>query len=129
MKSGKQRRIEIKLNRIEQAKKVQAQLKNEALKPSTFKALGALAADQQKLLHDNTYGPRPKFYLGIPFTCIDCGSEEIWTAKQQKWWYEIAEGKIASTAVRCRPCRKNKQMIKAEARRIHLEGLAAKNRS
>ena len=39
------------------------------------------------------------------FTCRDCGEEQVWTAKQQKWWYEVVGGAIDSTAVRCLPCR------------------------
>ena len=57
---------------------------------------GAIAADQAKLLHDNTYGPRPIFYVDRPFTCIECGTQEVWSAKDQKWWYEEAQGKIDS---------------------------------
>jgi len=30
----------------------------------------------------------------------------VWTAEQQKWWYEVAKGPIFSVAVRCRECRK-----------------------
>jgi len=83
-------------------------------------------ADPNELLHNNTYGPIPTCYIDKPFTCVDCDSREVWTAKQQKWWYEIAKGNVNSTAVRCRPCRKVKQTIKDEARRVHLEGLAKK---
>jgi hypothetical protein len=30
----------------------------------------------------------------------------VWTAKQQKWWYETAHGHIESRAVRCLACRR-----------------------
>ena len=88
MKSGKQRRLEIKQKRIEQAKKLQAQLMEPGSKakpytPGSRSPVG-LPADPDKLLHDNTYGPRPEFYYDLPFTCIDCGSEELWTAKQKR---------------------------------------------
>lgn len=83
-------------------------------------------ADKSQLLHNNTYGLLPDFYLDKAFTCRDCGNEEVWTAKQQKWWYEVAKGNINSTAVRCRSCRKKEQARKAEARKIHLQGLAPK---
>jgi len=66
---------------------------------------GAVLADQGELEHINTYGTLPNYYINIPFVCRDCGTEEIWTAEQQKWWYEVAKGHIDSTAVRCRPCR------------------------
>ena len=67
---------------------------------------GAIVADPGKLSHINTYGYLPKFYIDKVFTCRDCGSEELWTAEQQKWWYEEAKGHIDSFAVRCRACRK-----------------------
>ncbi|WP_238945951.1 zinc-ribbon domain containing protein [Vandammella animalimorsus] len=40
-----------------------------------------------------------------PFTCCRCGAQEVWTAKQQKWWYEVAHGPIYSGAKHCRACR------------------------
>ncbi|HUM95985.1 MAG TPA: zinc-ribbon domain containing protein, partial [Candidatus Competibacter sp.] len=58
-----------------------------------------------------------------------CGKEEIWTAAQQRWWYEEAHGDVWTVAVRCRPCRQQERIRKTEARRIHLEGLAAKLRA
>ena len=58
----------------------------------------------------NSYGA-PDFvragrYSDRPFRCRDCGKSEIWTARQQKWWYEVAKGYVYSTAVRCRACRR-----------------------
>lgn len=67
-------------------------------------------------------------YEDKPFTCKDCGKEEIWTATQQKWWYEIAGGEAYSGAVRCRPCRKREYARKAQVRKVHLEGMAAKGK-
>ena len=67
--------------------------------------VGSVAADHSKLDHINTHGFLPIFYVDKAFTCRDCGSNEIWTAEQQKWWYETAKGHIHSTAVRCRKCR------------------------
>ena len=70
---------------------------------------GAALADHRELAHINTYGELPAYYVDKPFVCRDCGAEEIWTARQQKWWYEVAKGHIDSTAVRCRPCRKKRK--------------------
>jgi hypothetical protein len=58
--------------------------------------------------------------------CRQCGKEEVWTAGRQKWWYEVAKGSIHSQAVLCRSCRRTKREKSAEARRIHLEGVARK---
>ena len=45
------------------------------------------------------------FYQDEAFTCRQCGSENIWLAKQQHWWFEIAKGYVYSTAILCRACR------------------------
>jgi hypothetical protein len=65
-------------------------------------------------------------YVDRPFVCKDCGKAELWTATQQKWWYETAKGDVWTVAVRCRPCRRREQARKAEARRVHREGMARK---
>ncbi len=65
-------------------------------------------------------------YLNRVFACVDCEAEEVWTATQQKWWYEVAKGELFTTARRCRSCRRRERDRKAEARRVHLEGLARK---
>ena len=87
---------------------------------------GALLADQAKLLHDGTYGPRPRFYRDTTFVCVDCGAHEVWTAFQQKWWYEEAKGKLDSRANRCRECRRARRLRRSQERRVHIEGMIAK---
>ena len=68
----------------------------------------------------------PKYYKDFYFNCKGCGKPQVWTAKQQQWWYEQAGGKIEQTANRCRACRLKERIRKAEARRIHMKGLAKK---
>lgn len=68
--------------------------------------LGSVPADVSQQVPNNSYDPPPKFYTNKEFICIDCGSEELWTAQQQKWYYEIAKGPLFATAVRCRDCRR-----------------------
>ncbi len=46
------------------------------------------------------------YYRDEEFTCKDCGKKEIWTAKRQKWWYEVARGMIFTKAVLCKTCRR-----------------------
>lgn len=122
MKSGKQRRLEIKARRLERAKRRAAgKLDGFGLQRSE-----RIPVDFSQLAPTNSYGV-PDFYEDIAFACRDCGKEEVWTAKQQKWWHEVAKGNIDSTAVRCRACRKVERERKAEARRVHLEGVARKN--
>lgn len=88
--------------------------------------LGAVAVDPAQLAHNNTYGLLPSFYIDTPFVCKDCGAHEIWSAKQQRWWYEIAKGPIDSRAVRCRPCRLLERARVEEARRVSQAGMALK---
>lgn len=67
---------------------------------------GAVIADPSKQVPNNSYGGPLLFYVDTPFTCIDCGKNEIWSAQQQQWYYEVAKGSLYATAIRCRDCRK-----------------------
>jgi len=91
-----------------------------------------ILVDTTALAPNNSYGA-PAFvtrgyYVDEPFRCQGCGKDEVWTATQQKWWYEVAKGYAWSTARLCRPCRRAEQARRAEARRVHLEGVARKAR-
>jgi len=123
MKSGKQRREEIKAKRLVRLRAAQAP---NPFMPIKTVPLGAVAVDPAQLAHNNTYGLLPSYYIDTPFVCKDCGAHEIWTAKQQKWWYEIAKGPIDSRAVRCRPCRLLERARVEEARRVSQAGMALK---
>jgi Probable zinc-ribbon domain len=123
MKSGKQRREEIKAKRLERlARHVAASTTSIRLNTS----FGAVLSDITRLAPNNSYGVWPSLYLDRPFICRDCGSCELWTAKQQKWWYEIAQGSIYSSAVRCRPCRIVVRDRVDHVRRVSLEGMVRK---
>ena len=87
---------------------------------------GAVPADPAQLAHNNTYGLLPKFYVDRAILCRLCGAEEVWSAEAQKWWYEAAKGNINSDAVLCRSCRESRKALKAQARQVHLDGLARK---
>lgn len=80
----------------------------------------------------NSYGTpdfvKRGYYVDRGFTCRDCGKEEVWTASQQKWWYETAKGDVWTAAVRCPTCRRRERERKAAARRAHLDGLAKSGR-
>lgn len=65
----------------------------------------AIWADPAQQVANNSYSPPPTFYADKKFVCVDCGCEETWTARQQKWYYEVAKGSLYATAVRCRTCR------------------------
>ncbi|MGQ0636754.1 MAG: zinc-ribbon domain-containing protein [Planctomycetaceae bacterium] len=73
-----------------------------------------IPADLSKQAANNSDSP-PLYYDDRPFVCVDCGKDEIWTAKQQQWWYEVAKGSINSIAIRCRSCRQARR-----AKRTHV---------
>lgn len=110
MKSNKQRRAEIKARRLERAAASAERLREKDVRlprPDFAFALGHEPADRFVLeQYNNSYGMLPDFYVDRPFSCRDCGSEEVWTAKQQKWWHEVVHGHIDSRAVRCLACRR-----------------------
>jgi hypothetical protein len=138
MKSNKQRRAELTAKREARRKKeAKQQAANQALKQQLRrnpKAKRPVKVNTLELARDNSYSfKEPHFvksglYVDIPFRCRDCGKKEIWTATQQKWWYEVAKGGRWTTATRCRNCRRRERQRVAEARRVHREGLARKQR-
>jgi hypothetical protein len=67
-----------------------------------------IVADASQQAPNNSHSGR-SYYQDQPFVCVDCGKAEVWTARQQKWWYEVAKGSIYSTAKRCRACRKRRR--------------------
>jgi hypothetical protein len=77
----------------------------ESLQAGEPDSHGRIQADLTQQAPNNSYGPAKLYYEDLEFTCRDCGSDQVWTARQQQWWYEVAKGPIYSTAVRCRACR------------------------
>ena len=68
----------------------------------------------------------PDFWRDQPFTCKLCGKTEVWTARQQRQWYEEQGGEIEAIAIHCHDCRRELRKRKAAARKVHLEGLERK---
>ncbi len=128
MKSNKQRRQEIKAQRLRRAER-QIQIRRVNARPFN-RPVGTEPVTPALLRCNNSYGipdfVQRGYYQDRPFRCKDCGIEEVWTAAQQRWWYEVAQGDVWTVAVRCRPCRQRERERKAEAQRIHGEGLAVK---
>ena len=126
MKSNKQRRQEIKAHRL---RRIAQKARIINARP-VDRAIGTVEVTPASLRPTNSYGipdfVQRGYYQDRPFRCKDCGVEEIWTAAQQQWWYEQAQGDVWTVAVRCRACRQQERTRKAEARRIHLAGLAMK---
>ena len=125
MKSNKQRRQEIKAQRVRRAERRIHIGRHPVNHP-----VSTTPVTPARLRPTPSYGI-PDFvqrgdYQDRPFRCKDCGVEAIWTAAQQQWWYEEAQGDVWTTAVRCRPCRQQERARRTEARRIHQEGLVRK---
>ena len=80
MKSGKQRCLEIKEKR---RKKIKANAHIDVYADISKIPKDGIKADHTQLTH-NTSWSLPLFYVDKEFNCVDCGSHEIWTAKQQK---------------------------------------------
>ena len=127
MKSNKQRRAEIQAHRAERAARAHALKGGEARKEATAETA---PCNPELLAPYNSYGVPPYvergYYCDILFQCCDCQKQEIWRATQQKWWYEVAKGNVESRANRCNACRRTERERRAEARRVHQEGLAKK---
>lgn len=128
MKSNKQRRQEIKAHRLRRAER-QIQIRRVNARPVNH-PVGTEPVTPARLRPTTSYGipdfVQRGYYQDRPFRCKGCDVEEIWTAAQQRWWYEQAQGEVWTVAVRCRACRQAERTRKAEARRIHQEGLAMK---
>jgi hypothetical protein len=111
MKSNKQRRAEIRQKRLERAEAIEEKIRElEAggFDPRALRLAGLEPAHLGTLAGYDAapHGLRPRYYVDRPFRCCDCGAQEVWTAKQQKWWYEKMGGNLNSTAVRCLSCRR-----------------------
>jgi Probable zinc-ribbon domain len=145
MKSVKQRRTEIKAQRAEKravaqqdaATEFQSRLLAAEKAYEANRAKQRLSTSKQvwvnsaNLRPTNSHGT-PEFvalgyYVDKPFVCKACSTQEVWSATQQKWWYESAKGDVWTTAVLCKPCRRKEQERKRQARQVHLDGLARKN--
>ena len=104
-RSGKARSAEVAARRAaEAARRAAAQ---------AARTPARVAVDATKLAPYNSYG-EPVFvsrgyYEDQPFTCVDCGKDEVWRATQQRWWYEVARGDVWSVAIRCRVCRQRRR--------------------
>jgi hypothetical protein len=110
---GKQRRLE-----EGQLARAKALAHIDPTDPGTAPPAGAVMADPAQLSHNNTYGRLPRFYVDRPVVCRNCGTEEVWPAERQKWWYEEAKGNINTQAVLCRSCRAAERKRKEAARAV-----------
>ena len=85
--------------------------------------LNEFRVDRTKVRHHSLYFDVPSVYRDKKFQCRTCGKQEVWTARQQKWWYEEAGGYLETTAVHCRECRDKRNKEKREQKE-HMERMA-----
>lgn len=52
---------------------------------------------------------RTPYYRDIRFKCGDCGRESVWSAQDQRHWYEVLHGSPYSEARRCSECRRKRK--------------------
>jgi hypothetical protein len=115
---------------MEKTRKISAQKRRQRMRADTHERLARLPVDFSVFDAWNacrmSWNFPGGYYENRPFLCKDCGKPEVWTAWQQKWWYEKMNGAPDSVAVRCHACRIEKRERKAEARRVSEEGMARK---
>ena len=134
-KSNKQRLTELKAKRAARKAKSAKRAREDAAR---FRAMlpppeGSAPVNADLFPPLGTYGfyDVPAFvkrgtYLPKSFVCKECGKDEVWTATQQKWWYEVAKGGPMTTASRCRPCRRRERERAADQNKRTEVGLKRK---
>jgi hypothetical protein len=69
------------------------------------------------------------YYEDIARRCIDCKLSFVFSAREQKYWYEVRNFLLDSTAIRCAPCRRRVRGEKgAHANLAHARRALAANR-
>jgi hypothetical protein len=57
-------------------------------------------------------------YVDLPRECVQCGTEFVFAATEQKYWYEVLQFRLDSTAIRCQPCRRQRRSDRAVSARF-----------
>jgi hypothetical protein len=83
---------------------------------------GAIKANLTKQAPHNSYSP-PMWYVDQQQKCAECGQEFIWTARQQRHWFEVWKIPIYVIANRCGACRRRKRNEIAAQKR-HMAAMA-----
>ncbi len=53
------------------------------------------------------------FYVDVGKNCVQCGQDFLFSAKEQKYWYESLKFHFDSVAIRCPKCRRRQRSEKA----------------
>jgi Probable zinc-ribbon domain len=133
-KSSKQKSTELKLKKAARSRKLAQRVLDyrKRFKAAIGMPPDAVPCNPELLKPDGSYSTpefvKRGFYLAKSFQCVDCQKSEIWTATQQKWWYEIARGGVWTKASRCRPCRRKMRETAALQREKSAAGRDRKNK-
>ena len=87
---------------------------------------GATKADLTKHAPHNSYSP-PMWYVDEDKKCVECGREFMFTARQQKHWFEVLKIPIHVSANRCVTCRRMRRDVIA-AQKQHMKETAKRPR-
>ena len=129
-RQAKEQRAQKRLRKRQKRRKAE-RTEEEQRMDEKAKSLGLPRIDREKIRSRSVMPSRAvptlgRYYLDYPFSCGACGKREVWTAAQQKWWHEEVGADWERIAIHCRECRRKEQRRRAEARRVHLEGLQRK---
>jgi hypothetical protein len=58
------------------------------------------------------------FYVDLPRTCRDCGADFVFSAREQRHWYETLGLRLDARAVRCLPCRRAFRRVRGVSRAL-----------
>ena len=53
------------------------------------------------------------YYVDVERRCVQCGDDFVFSASEQKYWYESLKFHFDSVAIRCKPCRRQRRSDKA----------------
>lgn len=122
-KRSRRQKEEIREDELKKEKKLIQRAKREKLVAIDWVKMRGFGFGRGHLGVETLEG---KYYLDMPFHCVDCRGHQIWTGRQQQWWYEVAGGAPPQVAIRCRDCRIKERARRDQARTVHLEGVERK---
>ena len=74
---------------------------------------GALPGDVARQQYCTAHHVPKYFYVDEQRRCVQCKETFVFSAKEQKFWYETLKFNFGSSAIRCRRCRRQKQSERA----------------
>jgi Probable zinc-ribbon domain len=89
-----------------------------AFKPALPK--NAVRGDVARQMYCPAHYVQKYFYVDEQETCVQCHEAFVFSAKEQKFWYESLQFNFNSTAIRCRSCGRRRQTERALREQIAL---------